>query len=109
MCNSVARKFNAVHLMQCSLMFLIFICQDNNAIQQNYVFDHRRFRDLGSAIVKHLVRLNFISQVFCHFLCLSRSFWRREVSLSDLISEYNRQSSANRRTFEVRLQGRLYL
>ena len=34
--------------------------------------------------MKHLVGLNFISQVFCHSSSLSRSFWRSEVSLSDL-------------------------
>ena len=59
--------------------------------------------------MKHLEGLNFISQVFCHSSSLSRSFWRREVSLSDLTGRYSRQSSAKRRTFEVRLLGRSFM
>ena len=55
-------------------------------------------------IVKHLVGLNFISQVFCHSSSL-----RREVSLSDLTGRCSRQSSAKRRTFEVRLLGRSFM
>ena len=59
--------------------------------------------------MKHLVELNFINQVFRHSSSLSRSFWRREVALSDLTGRYNRQSSAKRRTYEVRLLGRSFM
>ena len=59
--------------------------------------------------MKHLVGLIFISQVFCHYSSFSRSFWRREVSLSYLTGRYSRQSSTKRRTFEVRLLGRSFM
>ena len=38
----------------------------------------------ANVIEKHLVGLNFISQVFFHSSSLIRSFWRREISVSDL-------------------------
>ena len=59
--------------------------------------------------MKYLVGLNFISQVFNHSSSLSRSFWRREMSLSDLTGRYSRQSSAKRQTFEMRLLGRSFM
>ena len=60
----------------------------------------------ANVIVKYLVGMNFKSQVFYHSSGLSRSLWRREVSLSDLTGRYSRLLSINRRTFEVRLLGR---
>ena len=59
-----------------------------------YIFDVGFLE--ANVIVKHLVGLNFISQVFCHSSSFIRSFWRIEMLLSDLTGRYSRQSSAKR-------------
>ena len=75
--------------MLSNLMYLIFVRQDNNVIEQILVVGHRRCRDLKIWWIE-------FHKVFCHSSSLIRSFWRREMSLSDLTGRYSMQSSAKK-------------